>query len=111
MNRFCGLPTGVTMPPRLAASVCMTMTRTSMSRQPAASRANVAMGTNVSSATSLVMSIDEKNGSMTSAKHTIRFDRSPDTMRCAMRARTPLDLRPATDAIRPNKRIMTRQSI
>ena len=111
MNRFCGLPTGVTMPPRFAAMACRTMTRTKLSRQPAASSASTAMGTNVSKATSLVMSIDEKNGSMTRAVHTTRFDRSPATSAWAMRVMTPLELSPATDAIRQNKSTMTFQSI
>ena len=69
------------------------------------------MGTNVRSATSFVTSIDAKNGSMTSAKHTMRFDFSPATSARAMRAITPLALSPATEAMRQNSSTMTRQSM
>ena len=48
------------MPPRLAAIACSTTTRTIRSRHPAASSDRIAIGVNVSSATSLVTSIDEK---------------------------------------------------
>ena len=111
MNRFCGLPIGVTIPPRFAAMACNTMTRARSSRHPAVSNAIIAMGTNASSATSLVTSIDEKNGSMISAKHTVRFDFSPETIACAIRESMPLLRNPATDAMRQNSKTITCQSM
>ena len=57
------------MPPILAAKACSTMTRGRYRVESVMASAAMANGTKASSATSLVTSIEAKNGSMTSARH------------------------------------------
>ena len=57
MYRFCGLPMGVSMLPRLAARVWRTMTRIRWRPLPERLRTSIANGTIVMSATSLVTSM------------------------------------------------------
>ena len=62
---FWGLPTGSSILPRLAATVCSTTTKASRSCRPVRHRISTVKGTKVMSATSLVMSMAEKKHSST----------------------------------------------
>jgi hypothetical protein len=79
-NRFCGLPTGVAILPRLAATVCITMTGMMFLSQPRPDKRSIVKGTKTRSATSLVTSIEAKNGNKTKVR--------PSTLPFFMRLRS-----------------------
>ena len=58
--KFCGFPIGVSILPKFAATVCKTTTGIILLRRDDIERVNMANGTKVINATSLVISIDEK---------------------------------------------------
>ena len=63
------MPKGSSMLPRLAARVWSTTTGRTLSPWPASPSTSMVNGTNVIRATSLVISIDEKNGRATRIAH------------------------------------------
>ena len=111
MYRFCGLPTGVAMLPRFAATVWSTMTGMSRSVRPMACKISTAKGTNVMSETSFVTSIEVKNGSSTSIIVTRRRLPRPVSSLWAITAKSPQPFSPSTTAMRQNSRHRTRRSM
>ena len=109
--RFWGLPTGVAMLPRLAAAVWRITVGKIRRRSPASSRIWRVKGTKVISATSLVMSMEEKKGSNTSSSCSRRTFFSPASSRWDSTRNTPQRCSPATTAIRHSSRHSTRRSI
>ena len=71
-NRFWGLPTGVAILPRLAPMVCSTRMGIMADSAPSWASSARVKGTNTSSATSLVTSMEQKKGSSTSVTESAR---------------------------------------
>ena len=110
-NRFCGLPNGVAILPRFAAIVCNVMIGIKYCLRSIISNTNIAKGTNVINATSLVMNIDEKNGNSTKIRKNTRNCFLPDNKHCANTINTLHCFNPAITAIKQNNKASTRTSI
>ena len=111
MYRFWAFPNGMDMLPRMAATVCRTTTGTIRSLLFAILRTSIANGTKVSSATSLVMNMAQKNGSSTSRRQSTLTLLSPPRMRWARILNTLHFLRPATTAMKQNRMHRVRTSM
>ena len=105
--RFCGLPTGVSMLPRLAAMVCNVITGIKRLVLPVSVSSITANGTNVISATSLVMNIELKKHKKTSIRARPRVFFACLRSREPRAANIPVSLKPATTSIRQKSRAMT----
>ena len=108
--RFWGLPKGVAMLPRLAATVCKTITFIRCRRSPSRLSTRMAKGTKVIRATSLVMSMEEKKGSSTNKSTRARKFRFPCKSFWDKTANTLQLCSPATTTIREKSRQSTRRS-
>ena len=94
------MPTGVSMLPRLAATVCRLTTQGSSPPWPLAASTSTAKGTKVMRATSLVTSMEEKKQSITSTRHSPLPLPLRLTSADAIRRKAPACSIPATTAIR-----------
>ena len=105
---------GVSILPRLAATVCIHTTGTASARQSFGSkRPSTAKvkGTKVSRATSLVISILPKKHSPTSTSTKGNTPPVRPSSACPMRLNTPCPRSPAITVIRENKMASVRKSI
>lgn len=101
---------GVSMLPRFAAMVIMTMVKQVWCASPSEPRASSAKGTNVTRATSFVMSMLEKKASSVSARARRRGPRTTlRSLRQAMR-KTPRRERPVMMVMRLKSMPMVRRS-
>ena len=111
MNRFCGLPKGSSMLPRLAATVCITTTGRIALPSPARPRTRMVNGTKVISATSLVMNMEQKNGRRTRIRQRDLRLRLPARRRAATAPKRWHSLMPATTAMKQNRMQSMRTSM
>lgn len=97
------------MQPRLAPTVCITSTGIARSLLSTESRTRTANGTKVISDTSLVMAIERTVGSRTSTAHTPLMPCIRSSIVRARRSKIPVDLMPATHAMKQNRmqRVLT----
>ena len=109
--RFCGLPTGVSMLPRFAATVMSVATRHSRASMFARRSTTSASGTNVMSATSFVTSMLAKNARAASAAVTARGVRARATSQAPAASSTPSLRKPATTVISQNSSASVCQSM
>ena len=102
------MPTGVSALPRFAAAVSSAMTGMSRRESPACVKTRIVSGTNATSDTSFVISIEEKKHSSVISSASIRCVRARRSSAPESRRISPASPRPATDAIRQNSRLSTR---
>lgn len=107
---FCGLPMGVHMEPRLAATVSAT-TVAMVARGLTPRKSARASGTNVMSATSLVTSIELANTTFMSTNARLRAEPTRPMSQSRTRSRSPARPNPATTVMRQNSRPMVRMSM
>lgn len=88
-KRFCGFPTGVAMLPKFAATVWSTTIQAIYFFSPIISRMRIVKGTKVRRATSLVISMEQKKGSITSIQESCRKLFSPESSFLAIRTKRP----------------------
>ena len=101
MKRFCGLPTGVVIEPRLAATVSSTTVVTRvLSSVFSAESIMIVKGTNISSATSLVKSIEEKKTIAMRRMDSLPVFPAYLDRRRAVAPKIPLSLSPSETPIR-----------
>ena len=98
--RLCALPIGVSILPTFAPMVISVTTRMVLSSCPAMMSTATANGTNVTSATSLVMNIAEKNVKATSVMTSPRMVLTFSSNREPMMRNTPIRWNPHTTIIR-----------
>ena len=98
--RLCALPIGVSMLPTFAPIVISVPTSTACSSICAMTSTEIANGMNVTSATSLVMSIAEKNVSEMSVSTRPRAVLTWCSRREPMMRNTPMRCNPHTTSIR-----------
>ena len=89
--RFCGLPIGVSMLPRFAASVCNMTSGTASRRLSESLSTTSANGTKVMSATSLVATMLKKKGRKTSTSIILRVLSALLSSLCARKENSPAD--------------------
>ena len=109
-NRLCGLPNGVTMPPRLAARFCSKKVMAAYSVCPAAVSTARLSGRKVSSAMSLASSIEPVKVTATSATTQRRSVCSRMTIASASERKKRMPRRAHTAASVLNRQASVRQS-
>ena len=112
--RFCGLPMGVSILPRLAAAVSSTSSRMvirSASCRGIPSNSSNVKGTRVTRVTSLVNSMLRKKHSSTNSKPTMRTLCTRRNSPWHRAVNAPVCRMPATVSMRHSSRINTRKSM
>ena len=109
--KFCGLPIGVSILPKLAAIVSMVIIHTSLSVLSESFNAVIVKGTKVIRATSLVITIDEKKQSNPNIRESPEMLFTFESIFSAINLKTPILLSPAITAIRQNNSPNVRKSI
>ena len=107
---FCGLPMGVIIEPRFAATVCATSVMI-VERGSEPWKSNRVRGANEMRATSFVTIMAVKKESVTSRSERRRCVPSVLVRRDRTRASRPARVKPATTVMRQKRRPMVRQSI
>ena len=99
------------MLPKLAATVIITTVKHVRRSDPSGRSASKARGTKVTSATSLVMSMLEKNARRVSARLSLRGERATASSRWHATANTPRRVSPAMMTMRLNSIPIVRRSM